>query len=322
MEQAIFQKQIAPFIFFNGVKSILYPKNLRNIQEIRIRIQRPIMLLETENEWFLQRDGTFKRIFGRPYIPSLEEVYKILQALAQNSIYAYHEELKQGFITIPGGHRVGVVGSVVVNGGEINRMHTFTGLNFRFGREVKGCCTEILPHVLEEGHVLNALIVSPPGVGKTTLLRDLSRQLSNGVSQLQFRGVKVGVVDERYELSGSLLGQDGFDLGIRTDIIKGCPKAEGLKMLLRTMSPQVIITDEMGSEEDFLGIIDCMNAGVKIIASCHGYSMCEVHRRKNLHQCIQERIFDKIFILSSRNGPGTLEEVYDVRTFQQLLVSV
>jgi stage III sporulation protein AA len=320
MNKEILKEQVLSLIFFNGMKKLMIPKELDFIEEIRIRAGRSVILLSKNSEWFLRDDGQVVNNIRNLFVPTKEDLYKMLQVICKNSLYAYQEEISNGFITLEGGHRVGVVGKILFDKGKIKNVVNFSGLNFRISREVIGCANEILKYVIREGQVLSTLIISPPGAGKTTILRDLSRQISNGVPRLKLKGFKVGIVDERYELLGETDGKFEHDLGIRTDVIQGCPKDIGILMLLRTMSPQVVITDEIGDDRDFTAIKKSMNAGIKIITSYHSYSLREENFRKGVRKFIKEGIFDRIIYLSSNFGPGTLEEVYDTRQKKFLYV--
>ncbi len=230
--------------------------------------------------------------------------------LSNHSIYALDEEMRQGFITIPGGHRVGFVGKGIIKDGVIRQIKEFSGINFRITRDVKGCANRIIPCLIKEkGDIHNTLIVSPPRCGKTTLLRDLIRQLSNGFSN--FPGLKIGVVDERSELGGSYQGIFRHDLGIRTDLLDHCPKSEGMYLLIRSMSPQVIATDEIGSSDDIAAILEAVNAGIRLITTVHGRDMQELMKRPVLKGLIVGKIFTRYIILSQRNGVGTIAGIYD-----------
>lgn len=307
-------QEVLQFLFFKELRNIKIPKDITFIEEIRIRVGRPVMLLGKGREFFLQEDGSLGNNLSKSFKPKKEDLFKILQLISKNSIYAYQDELINGFITIDGGHRVGVVGKVIVIDGKVKSMVNFSGLNFRIAKNVRGCSDKILKFMVLEGQVLNTLIISPPGAGKTTMLRDVIRNLSNGISSLKLKGFKVGVVDERFELVGGLGGRlDDFDIGIRTDVLEGSPKNIGILMLLRTMSPQVVVTDEIGDEGDFLAIKKSINSGVKIITSFHGIGLEDFKLRAGLRSFLDEGLFDRVILLGETHGKGSLEEVYDVK---------
>ena len=214
------------------------------LQEIRIRVNRPILLKLRQADIVIE------------YIISNREVLQILEKLCDNSIYAYKNQICNGFLTIKGGHRIGVTGTAVVEENKILNLKYITSLNFRIARQVIDCSKKILRQVIDEKNntIFNTLIVSPPGYGKTTILRDLIRNISNGIETLNFKGKTCGVVDERGEIAAMYKGIPQNDIGLRTDIIENIPKAEGIKILIRSMAPEIIACDEIGSKEDVQAI--------------------------------------------------------------------
>jgi len=233
-----------------------------------------------------------------PYRPTASDIAETVERISQYSLYAMEEELRMGYITLPGGHRVGVVGKTVVEDGSIRTIRPISGLNIRISRAVKGCGDKILPQILNH----NTMIISPPGCGKTTLLRDIIRLMSDKSK------LTVGVVDERSEIGGSYKGVPQNDVGIRTDILDGCPKAEGMILLLRAMSPDVIAVDELGGEGDALAVENVCNAGIKIICTVHGYGLEDVRKKPNLRDLIDKKIFTKFVVLKAAGKEGI---VYD-----------
>ena len=231
----------------------------------------------------------------------LRETVSLLSAY---SLYAFEKELKQGYLTVAGGHRVGFCGKTVMENGEIRTLKQISGLNIRIAAEEKGWGEEYLPDIMEEGDVCNTLIVSPPGCGKTTLLRDLVRCLGN-------RMMAVSVVDERGEIAPFREGVPQMDIGLCTDVLEGCPKAAGMQMVLRSMTPNVIAVDELGNPEDMQAVQDVLRCGVKLIATAHGSDWNEIYQRSYLGNLVEQEVFERYIILSSRNGAGTLEAVLD-----------
>ena len=224
---------------------ILENNNLeKEIQEIRIRVNRPIVLKLRYRDILIN------------YLISSTDILNILERLCENSIYAYKNQICNGFITIKGGHRIGITGSAVIENNKIVNLKYITSLNFRIAREVKGCSEKILNEVIdfENSNIYNTLIVSPPGKGKTTMLRDLIRNISNGIEKINFRGKTVGVVDERGEIAAMYRGIPQNDIGIRSDVIENISKPEGIRILIRTMTPEIIACDEIGTKEDALAI--------------------------------------------------------------------
>lgn len=288
---------------------------LKQIEEIRIRENRPLMIVINDRDYILTKDGKFANSLKEAYIVNKEDTSNIIQLISDYSLYAIEEELRNGFITLKGGHRVGLTGKVVLEGGKIKTLKYISGFNFRISREVKGAADSIIPYIKDSnGQIYHTLIISPPQCGKTTLLRDLIRQISNGDQKKSLRAYKVGVVDERSELAGCYKGVPQNDIGIRTDVLDACPKAKGMIMLIRSMSPNIIATDEIGSREDMQAIEEALNAGIKIITTVHGSSMDEIKRKPILQDLIKNKVFDRMIILSNRKGAGTIEEIIDGHT--------
>jgi len=291
---------------------------LLDLEEIRLRIGRPILFRIGLHELTASITGGPTSQLEEGYIVTRQDLERTLQVLSQSSLYAWEEELRHGFITIPGGHRVGITGRGVLDKGQIRTLKDISGLNFRIGREITGCSEHVLPYLIKDGQVLHSLIISAPQCGKTTLLRDLIRQLSNGIAALGLRGVNVGLVDERSEIAGMYLGQPQYDLGLRTDILDACPKAEGMFMLIRSMSPRIIATDEIGRHEDVAAINHALQAGVTVLSTVHGNSYEELKQRPVLNELLNWKIFDRLIFLSRRKGPGTLEAVLDGKTLERV----
>ena len=282
------------------------------LEEIRLRAQKPLMVSCNANDWFVTADGRISKNFFEAYEVTQQDVFRVIELMSENSIYAYQDEITSGYLTIKGGHRVGLSGKVVVADNKIKNIKEFNGLNIRIAKEITGCALPVFKYIINgSGDVYNTLIVGPPQCGKTTVLRDLCRLLSNGSTELDFKGIKIGVVDERSEIAACNRGIPQNDVGMRTDVLDGCPKSIGMEMLLRSMSPLAIVTDEIGVQGDKDAILKVLNSGVKIITTAHGYNISELKMREELLQIIKSGIFERFLVLSSANGPGTLEEVCD-----------
>ncbi len=294
------------------------PRYLSTLEEIRIRENRPLMVTLSNRDYLVRPDGKLISKNSGAYMVTNQDSSSILQLISDHSIYAIEEELRNGYITLRGGHRVGFTGKGVLEGGNIKTLKYISGFNFRISREIKGVANRVLPYITDEGEVLHTLIISPPQCGKTTLLRDLIRQISDGNTSLGLKGHKVGVVDERSELAGCYKGVPQNDIGIRTDVLDGCPKARGMIMLIRSMSPHVIATDEVGSSEDIFAIEEALNAGIKIITTVHGKDLEEISRRPLLKDLINNRIFKRIIILSNRLSTGTIEKVLEGDNYKNI----
>ena len=268
-----------------------------HIQEIKLRIGKPLIII------YRGKERMWKDV-----IVTKEEIKETLEYISNYSLYAYEHELKQGFITIEGGHRVGMAGQVIMEEGKIKNLKYISSINLRISHEVKNCADKIFPYITYNKQMYHTLLISPPRCGKTTLLRDIIRQVSDG--NMWVKGCTVGVVDERSELGGCYLGNPQNEMGVRTDILDRCPKAEGMIMLIRSMAPQVIAVDEIGAQEDVHAIEYAMHCGCKMLATAHGYSMEEIQRKPIFEKLVQERRFERYVILSYRYQIGGLEAVY------------
>jgi len=291
------------------------------IEEIRLRAEKPLMISNYKSDWFVRDDGLISRSPKDSYIVKQSEINITLEIMSQNSIYAYQEEIKQGYLTVKGGHRVGITGKVVSDGENVRNIRDISGMNIRISKQIIGCADEIIRFIAERPDVVrNTLIISPPQCGKTTILRDIARYLSDGIPDIGFKGVKVGIVDERSEIAACYKGIPQNNVGLRTDVLDGCPKKVGMSMLVRSMSPHVVITDEIGNDGDRDAIMSVLNAGVKVIATAHGYNISEMRSRREVLRLIEEKVFERFIVLSNQNGPGTIVEIIDGETMQALKI--
>ncbi|HHV44816.1 MAG TPA: stage III sporulation protein AA [Firmicutes bacterium] len=310
-----FQREILPILAPSLRKLIAsLPQNLVGaLEELRLRALRPLGVVCNRGDGFLQASGRIVSEPERGYMVTREELATTVELISQHSLYAYVEEMRHGYITIPGGHRVGLCGRTVVEERRVVLLRDIQSLNIRISRQVLGAADSVMEHILGPcGRICSTLILSPPGCGKTTLLRDIARQLSRGIPRLGFPGVQVAVVDERSEIGGCYQGVPQNDLGPRTDVLDGCPKAQGIMMLLRSMGPRVIVTDEIGSLEDARAIQEALLGGVSIITTAHGSDLEEVVRRFDLSAEFLTKSFQKVIVLSRRQGPGTIQKVLEL----------
>ena len=259
----------------------------QELQEIRIRCKRPIILKSRNIEIIIE------------YKVNEKELLTILERLCNNSIYAYKNQICEGFITVKGGHRVGITGTGVIENGKIINIKYITSLNFRIAREVKGCSSKILDKIIDvkNNSVNNTLIISPPGMGKTTILRDIIRNISNGITSIGVSGKTCGVVDERGEIAAMYHGIPQNDIGIRTDVVENVSKSKGMEILIRSMAPEVIACDEIGSKEDVEAIRKALLSGVKGIFTMHGKDLEEIKLNKEINELIENKQIEKIIFL-------------------------
>jgi stage III sporulation protein AA len=281
------------------------------LQEIRLRVDAPFILNYDGRELFITAEGEISRHREHAYRISRKEIAETMEYIGNYSLYAFEEEVRQGFITIQGGHRVGIAGKTVLDGDKVKSIKHISFINVRISHEIKGCANKVLPYIRAVNSIYHTLIVSPPRCGKTTLLRDIIRQISDGTSD--WPGSTVGVIDERSEIGGCYLGVPQNDLGIRTDILDCCPKAEGMMMMLRSMSPNVICVDEIGDYRDIHAIEAVIHCGCKLIASVHGSSIEDAAKRPLLEKLVQEHVFERYIILDGTEKIGNIRQIFDHR---------
>ncbi len=272
-----------------------------SLEEIRLRTQKPIILKLNDGDKIIK------------HTVSTEEILACLQMSCENSIYSYQNQIAEGFITVKGGHRVGITGSCVIDQGKVININYIYSLNFRVARQVVGSSHKLLKHIinLEENNVYNTLIIAPPGAGKTTILRDLIKQIASGIKEIKFKAIDVGVVDERGEIAALYKGMPQNDIGIKTDVIENVHKSIGMRMLIRSMAPKVIVADEVGNEKDIEAINYAVCSGCKGIFTAHGSSIEDVMLNPVLKTLSNNHIFDKLIFLDPITK-GNIKEVYEI----------
>lgn len=271
----------------------------QNITEIRLRAKSKVILICMNKELVLD------------CIVTTNAILEVLLNVSKNSIYAIQNDINNGFAIIRGGHRIGISGEVVYVDGKIKNIKNICSLNIRVAKQIYGCADKVLPEIIEDGKIKNTLIVSPPGCGKTTLIRDIVRQISNGIPSMRFKGKNVSLIDERGEIASVYEGIASLDVGVRTDIMSNVTKATGMKMMIRSMAPDVIATDEIGKPEDIVAIKEAILSGVNVIFTMHGDSITSIIKNKDVKELLDLNIFSKIIILSNGKTPGVVEKIYD-----------
>ncbi|MBD0380731.1 stage III sporulation protein AA [Paenibacillus sedimenti] len=280
-----------------------------SIEEIRVRELRPLEISYQDRYAFLSERGGLVNQEAQSYKPTSQDCLALLEQLTNHSLYTYEEELRRGFITIAGGHRVGLAGRTVLDQGQVKQIRDVSSFNIRIARDIQGVGKTIMPYLFDPAvrSIHHTLIISPPQQGKTTLVRDLARLVSRGDwggigSTTALAGRKVGIVDERSELAACVKGVPRFDLGPRTDILDGCPKAEGMMMMIRSLSPEVLVVDEIGRPEDGAAIHEALHAGIRMIATAHGADYEDARLRPVLKHLMEEGVFTRYVILDRRKG--------------------
>lgn len=268
-----------------------------SIEEIRLRVNRPVQLITSRGELMLDSVGTL----------SEQEARQMLENICRHSVYAWENELCSGYLTLPGGVRVGICGKPLVDDGRIIRFTCVTGFNIRIAREVTGCSDGVIKYLYDGGNIVSTLIAAPPNGGKTTLLRDIARSLSR--TGCGVRPVKVAIADERNEIAGCINGVPSLDVGLRTDVMDGVPKRLSIFMLIRSMSPDVIITDEIGGIEDMRAVAEAAKCGVAVIASIHAGSSKELSRKRWLVDALDEGVFGRVLLLHRQGSRLTVAPI-------------
>ncbi|NLC14941.1 MAG: stage III sporulation protein AA [Firmicutes bacterium] len=280
----------------------LHPRRAETIREVRLRAGLPLCIGFSDGDELMD-----------DLIVSQADIEKTLSLITDCSYYALEDEFKGGYITVPGGHRVGLSGQVIASSDGEHKLRHVSALCFRIAREVKGVAEPIAPQLmLPDTGIASTLVISPPGCGKTTFLRDLCRLLGNGMAAWNLPPAQVAIVDERSEIAACYGGAPQLDVGPRADVLDRCPKAKGINMLLRSMNPDFIVTDELGGEEDARSVALALSGGVKVIASCHGKDLHDIRSKPYSEWLVSRGYFTKAVVLSKRNGPGTVEYVGDI----------
>lgn len=306
-------------IFPRDLRSLLgqVPAEFDEIQEIRLRAGLPLFMVCGGREYVVGASGRLMEPgrAAQPYLVTQAQLRETVEFMGSYSLYAAEEELRQGFITIQGGHRIGVAGRILADRQGVRLMKFISFINVRVAHQVKGCADAVMgslygrPENGQTAGFLNTLVISPPRCGKTTLLRDMIRQISEGRPGAP--GMTVGVVDERSELGACYQGVPQNDLGPRTDVLDCCPKAQGMMMLVRSMSPQVVAVDEIGSVEDVEAIDYIRSCGCSLAATVHGSSLDDIKRKPVLGRLVSEGVFQRYILMAPERGGGRRVEVLD-----------
>ena len=281
------------------IKSINEFKENRKefVEEIRIRVNKRVSLKYGQENIFIN------------YVITKEEMDNILDRIFKGSRYTYQNEIVNGFVTIDGGHRVGLTGEVIIDDGKIININNISSLNIRISRIIKDVSLFLDDYIVNDNSICNTLIVSVPGQGKTTILKDLIRRISDG-KIYGLRSLNVSVVDERCELATNIDKEGMNNLGERTDVISNVSKDKGMRILIRSMAPDVIVVDEIGTKDDVEAIKYAVTSGIKGIFTAHGDSFERLIKSPILRELIDLNIIERIIVLS-KTEKGKIEECFE-----------
>lgn len=266
------------------------PKRSREaIEELRLRMGQPLMVVERGKEYPLTPNQTV----------SSADLRGVLEIATQASAHTVLGQVQQGFVTLQGGHRIGLCGTAVMGEAGVQTLRHISSLSIRIAHQVPTVGEDILPQLLEDGQWSNTLLLSPPGCGKTTLLRDLVRRLSDGIG---VKPLRVGLVDERGEVASLYQGRPQLEVGSRTDVIEGCPKGTALTMLVRGMNPQVLAVDEITAQADVEGLLSAVGCGVGLLCTAHGGSLADLERRPLYRPLVELGLFQRVVCIQQMEG--------------------
>lgn len=280
-------------------------KYFENAQEIRIRNNKTITFKTMDKEYFLYKEGALLEKLDKDKIfkPNNEDIRQTIETMSDYSMYAFEQEIKNGFITLKGGFRVGITGTAIIEQDKIKAIKNISSINLRIAREVCGCSRKILPYIKAEKY-LSTIIISPPNCGKTTLLRDIIKEISDF-------GENIAVIDERSEIAGVYMGVSQMDLGIRTDVFDRCPKEDGMINALRSMSPNFIAVDEIGTNEDINALEKVFNSGIKVLCTIHAENIEELKQKYGLSKILKNKNFKRYVVIKKESSKFKIEGIYN-----------
>ncbi len=263
------------------------------VEEIRMRKNMPLAIYNGQGYMFITPHGEVCTAYEKAYIVTQKDIERTMELLCGASIYSFQEQIKSGFITTDEGHRVGIAGRAVLENDKIVHIKDISGFNFRIARQKKDAAANVIEYIIQNDVIKNALIISPPGYGKTTMIRDIARRASNS-------GIKTTIIDERSEIAAMTADTCGYDIGIHTDVIDACPKVAGIMLAIRSLSPQLIVCDEIGCDNDIYAIKEALRCGVHIVTSIHSKNVEELFLYGKNTKILE--LFDLFITIDRVNG--------------------
>lgn len=307
-------KTIIKYLSVN-IKNIMLTQNnfiLQNIYEIRIRINTPIYLKTVQGNYFISYNKCSHMYNDTFYKVSKNDINHTMAALTSYSMHAYENEIKRGYITIQGGHRVGICGDCIYSENNFSGFKNITSFNIRIAKDFHNCTNNYYKYIIKNNkQIYNTLIAGPPLSGKTTFIRELTRKLSDGITNPEFYGCDITVIDERGEIASQYNGIPQIYIGTRTDILSYCMKKEGFFMSIRSLAPKIIVSDELGSIEDFEIIQYALKSGVKIITTAHCFDINDLYDNIYIKKILDNKFIERIIILGYTKRPIYVKKIYD-----------
>lgn len=305
--------QISKYVNTN-IKDILLSQSediLDTVYEIRIRINCPILLKSSTGDYFVSYGKISKSYTDDFYKINKSDLSSTIAALTSNSIHAYEKEIEKAFLTIEGGHRVGLSGDCLYEKNQFKGFKNISSFNIRIARDFINCSSKIIKYIIKDSNsIYNTLIAGIPLSGKTTCIRDLARYLSDGLNNPQFKACDISIIDERGEIAAIHNGIPQFYLGSRTDILSYCMKKEGFSISIRSLAPKIIISDELGSAEDFDIIQYALKSGVSIISTAHASCVEDLFKNIYIKSILESGFIERIIVLNDKT-PVSIKQVYD-----------
>lgn len=299
----------AIYFLSDEIKSILIkiPQGIKkNAQEIRLRAGKPICIICCGENFFIGNGGVIVKNYQHTSVLKTDKnvLEKSFYNLCEYSVYSFENQISNGFITAKGGHRIGLCGTASLKNEGVSGIREITSMNIRIAKEFLGCSPEII-NILD-GSFENTLIIGPPSSGKTSILRDVARNVSLGDGKA--KPIKTVIIDERCEIAGVSSGNAEFDVGL-CDVMNAFPKTIGIEMAVRCLSPECIICDEIGGESDMEALIKCANCGVKLIASVHAKDKDDFFKKNVSEDLISKCGFENLIFLDSAKNAGKINQI-------------